>query len=190
MCLFYLFHLLRFSRRSSTPIDSYYFQHRAKGPSKYISALSPDKWDRWREDCTGRLELPTAALTARRSDWEKDPNLQPPYNPVLERIRFLAENGLMLIMVLHDYLSKCIAPLEEHSCPVWMYTIVNDTTRLQHGERSSYLGKLQPLPVPIEAWQTVSMHFIEGLPHSGSASCISSPLHCQFSSFSLHGCGV
>jgi hypothetical protein len=48
--LFHGFHMLRFSRRSPNPISSYYFQHRAKGPSKYISTLSLGKWDRWRED--------------------------------------------------------------------------------------------------------------------------------------------
>jgi hypothetical protein len=39
-------------------------------------------------------------------------------------------------------------------------------------ERSRYPSKLQPLPVPTEAWQTISMDFIEGLPKSANASCI------------------
>jgi hypothetical protein len=39
-------------------------------------------------------------------------------------------------------------------------------------ERSRYPGKLQPLLVPTEAWQTISMDFIEGLPKSANASCI------------------
>jgi hypothetical protein len=39
-------------------------------------------------------------------------------------------------------------------------------------ERSRYPGKLQPLPVPTEAWQTISMDFIESLPKSANASCI------------------
>jgi hypothetical protein len=44
----------------------------------YIIALSPSKWDHWREDCVimqadvhKQLELPTAALTGHRSDWER-----------------------------------------------------------------------------------------------------------------------
>jgi hypothetical protein len=48
--LFRRFHVLCFTRGSATHITSYYFQHRAKGPSKYITTLSPDKWDCWRED--------------------------------------------------------------------------------------------------------------------------------------------
>jgi hypothetical protein len=68
--LFCCFYVLRFARRSSTPIGSYYFQHRAKGLSKYIAALRPGKWDGWREDwlfaqgdAQDRLELPTPMPT-------------------------------------------------------------------------------------------------------------------------------
>jgi hypothetical protein len=39
-------------------------------------------------------------------------------------------------------------------------------------DRSSYPGKLQPLFVPIETWETISMDFIEGMPKSATASCI------------------
>jgi hypothetical protein len=39
-------------------------------------------------------------------------------------------------------------------------------------DRAAYLDKLQPLPVPKIAWDTISMDFIDGLPRSGSANCI------------------
>ncbi|XP_066314427.1 uncharacterized protein [Miscanthus floridulus] len=39
-------------------------------------------------------------------------------------------------------------------------------------DRVRYPGLLSPLPVPAEAWQMVSMDFIDGLPPSGHANCI------------------
>lgn len=39
-------------------------------------------------------------------------------------------------------------------------------------ERVKYPGLLQPLPVPVGAWQVISMDFIEGLPISERYSCI------------------
>lgn len=39
-------------------------------------------------------------------------------------------------------------------------------------DRARYPSLLTPLPVPEEAWQMVSMDFIEGLPTSGNANCI------------------
>jgi hypothetical protein len=39
-------------------------------------------------------------------------------------------------------------------------------------DRASYPRKLQPLLVPSEAWDTISLDFIEGLPRSSNAKCI------------------
>jgi hypothetical protein len=39
-------------------------------------------------------------------------------------------------------------------------------------ERVKYPGLLQPLSVPPQAWHTISLDFIEGLPRSGHANCI------------------
>jgi hypothetical protein len=48
-----------------------------KDPSKYIIALQPDRWERWRDDwvlmqidANERLTLPTAASMAPHVDWE------------------------------------------------------------------------------------------------------------------------
>jgi hypothetical protein len=39
-------------------------------------------------------------------------------------------------------------------------------------DRASYPGKLQPLQVPSEAWHTISMDFIEGLPKLAHYNCV------------------
>jgi hypothetical protein len=91
--LFQLFFVLRDSGRSATHLGAYYFQHRSKPTSTYIAPLSPDKWDRWRDDWVivqadayDQLELPTSEPTGNWSSWEKVPDLQSTYHPVLKRI--------------------------------------------------------------------------------------------------------
>jgi hypothetical protein len=115
-----------------------------KGPSKYITTLSPGRWERWREDWVlvqtdahEWLTLPTAAPTAPCVDWEQDPGLEPVFNPVLGRIWIMAESGPTSMMVLHDYVSKCIMPLQERTCLAWLYTGVNNITWLERSDRST-----------------------------------------------------
>jgi hypothetical protein len=52
------------------------------------------------------------------------------------RIRFLAENGLTSMLVLFDFLSKRVTPLQLRPCPAWMYTGENDATRPECGSGS------------------------------------------------------
>jgi hypothetical protein len=40
------------------------------------------------------------------------------------------------MMVLHDYVSKCNVPLQERTRPTWLYTRVNDVTRLERSDGS------------------------------------------------------
>jgi hypothetical protein len=109
-------------------------------------------------DIHDRLVLLTAAPTLHRADWGKDPSLELGFNPVLERIWFLAKNGLTSRMVLHDYKSKCITPLQARTRPAWVYTGVNDTTRLERGAGSCLddgalalsLMKLTPNPFSVD----------------------------------------
>jgi hypothetical protein len=65
------------------------------------------------------------------------PGLEPAFNPVLGRIQILAESGLSSMMVLHDFLSKRITPLQDCSRPTWLYIGVNDATRLERGDGSN-----------------------------------------------------
>jgi hypothetical protein len=58
-----------------------------------------------------RLALPISGPTLDHTEWGKDPGLEPSFNPVLDRIQYLAENGLTSLMVLHDFLSKRLTPL-------------------------------------------------------------------------------
>jgi hypothetical protein len=48
--MFRWFHVLRRVNRPPSHLSGYYFQHRMKGSLKYLTALSPDRWERWRED--------------------------------------------------------------------------------------------------------------------------------------------
>jgi hypothetical protein len=68
----------------------------------------------------------------------KDPSLESGFDPVLDRIQYLAENSLTSLMVLHDFLSRRPAPLQDRLArPAWMYTRVNDILLLERGPGSS-----------------------------------------------------
>jgi hypothetical protein len=94
-------------------------------------------------DAHDRLMIFAAAPTLDRAEWGKDPGLESGFGPVLDRIQYLAESGLTSLMVLHDFLSKRLAPLQDRATrPAWMYTGVNDIMRLEHGPGSSLNGEL------------------------------------------------
>jgi hypothetical protein len=48
--LFQLFHVMRPMNKQPPHLSSYYFQHWTKDSLKYLTALSPGRWERWRED--------------------------------------------------------------------------------------------------------------------------------------------
>jgi hypothetical protein len=83
------------------------------------------------------LALLVIAPTLDRAEWVKDPGPESGFNPVLDQIWYLAENGVTSLMVLHDFLSKHLAPLQDRPHPAWTYTGVNDIMRLDHGPGSS-----------------------------------------------------
>jgi hypothetical protein len=73
---FQLFHVLRSSKKSVSPISGYCFQHRTKSLAVYIATLTPGKWDSWRDDLVimqaevyDWLVLPTAVPMGHRIGW-------------------------------------------------------------------------------------------------------------------------
>jgi hypothetical protein len=143
--LFQRFFVLKVVSPRPPLIGGYYFQRRTQSHACYITPVSPGRWERWREDWAlvqadahDRLVLPIDGPTLDRTEWGKGLGLELGFYPVLERVQYLAENGLTSLMVLHDFLSKHLAPLQDRSHrPAWMYTGVNGIMRLDRGPGSS-----------------------------------------------------
>jgi hypothetical protein len=73
--------------------SDHYFQRRTLGHARYIAHVSPGRWKRWREDWAlvqadvhDRLTLPVGGSTLDRTEWGKDSDLEPGFDPVLDRI--------------------------------------------------------------------------------------------------------
>jgi hypothetical protein len=118
--LFRRFFVMKAASQRPPLIGGYYFARRTQGPSRYITPVSLGSWERWREDWVlmqanahDRLVIPAATPTFNRAEWGKDPGLEPGFDPVLDRIQYLAESGLTSLMVLHDFLSRRLAPLQD-----------------------------------------------------------------------------
>jgi hypothetical protein len=143
--LFQRFFVLKATSLHPPLISGHYFQRRTPGHAHYIAHVSPGRWERWREDWAlvqadvhDRLALPVGGPTLDRTEWGKDPGLEPGFDPLLDQIQYLAENGLTSLMVLHEFLSKHLVPLQDRSHRLaWMYTGVNDIMRLDRGPGSS-----------------------------------------------------
>jgi hypothetical protein len=143
--LFRHFFVLKAASLRPSLIGGYYFQRRTPGHARYIAPICPGRWERWIKDWAlvqvdvhDWLALPIGGPTLDRIEWGKDRGLEPGFDPVLDRIQYLVEKGLTSLMVLHDFLSKRLEPLQDRShCPTWMYTGVNDIMRLDRGPGSS-----------------------------------------------------
>jgi hypothetical protein len=86
--LFRRFFVMKAASQHPSLIDSYYFQRRMHGLSRYIVHVSPGRWERWRDDWAlvqanahDRLTLPAAALTLDCAEWGKDPGLESGFDP-------------------------------------------------------------------------------------------------------------
>jgi hypothetical protein len=165
--LFQLFFALRDSGRSPNYLGAYYFQGRGKSLAAYIAPLTPGKWDRWREDWVivktdahDWLDLPTDAPTGERSYQERVLDLQSAYDPVVKRIQFLAETGLTSMMVLFDFLSRPIAPLQQPTHAAWLYTKENEATQLERGHETEMDRKVLEAMLSKLSFGPVSEDFV------------------------------
>jgi hypothetical protein len=86
-----------------------------------------------RVDVHDHLVLPIEPLMAKKTAWEEIPRLHEAFRPVIERIKHLTSHGLSAMMVLYDFPSRHIAPLQDRTHPAWMYTEAGDATWLECG---------------------------------------------------------
>jgi hypothetical protein len=84
-------------------------------------------------DANDRLELPKGGPLNDRSTWKVKPSLPEELILVLNRVKTLARGGLTSMMVLDDFLRRCIAPLQQRSRMACMYTGPNDCCRIVRG---------------------------------------------------------
>jgi hypothetical protein len=91
--LFRRFFVLKAASTHPPLISGHYSQRRTSGHARYIVPVSPGRWERWREDWAlvqanihDRLALPIGGPTLNRTEWGKDPSLEPGFDPMLDRI--------------------------------------------------------------------------------------------------------
>jgi hypothetical protein len=99
--LFRHFFMLKAASTRPLPIGGHYFQRQTPGHARYIALISPGRWERWREgwalvqaDVHDRLALPIGGPTLNRTEWGKDPSLEPGFDPVLDWM-YTGENDIM-----------------------------------------------------------------------------------------------
>ena len=127
--LFRHFFVLVKSGKGKDEVGAYYFQTRSDLPTPYIPGLTGGKWEEWRKEwviatteANERLAMPTEGPASDRQSWRAKPSLPPVFDPVLNKIKTLAEGGLTSLHVLGDYLKRRIAPLNRRPRPAWSFT--------------------------------------------------------------------
>ena len=91
----------------------YYFQTRSDLRTPYIHGLTGGKWeDRHKEwvitttEANERLVMPTEGPASNCQSWRAKPSLPPAFDPMLNKIKTLAEGGLTSLHVLGDFLKR------------------------------------------------------------------------------------
>ena len=88
-------------------------------------------------DANERLAMPTEGPASDRQSWRAKPSLPLAFDPVLSKIRTLAESGLTSLHVLGDFLKHRIAPLKQRPRPAWSFTWPHDCSRTPRREDSN-----------------------------------------------------
>jgi hypothetical protein len=126
--LFCRFFVLKAASPRPPLLSGHYFQRRTPGHARYIAPVFPGRWERWREDWAlvqadvhDRLTLPVDGSTLDHIEWGKYLSLEPGFDPVLDRIQYLIENGVTSLMVLHVFLQSALrlsrtGPTAPHGC--------------------------------------------------------------------------
>jgi hypothetical protein len=111
--LFCHFFVLVKSRKAKDHLGAYYFQTRSDSTVAYIPTLGSARWENWRSDwvitsaeANDCLVLPSDGPALDRKQWRAKPSLAPEFLPILDRIKTLATDGLMLMHVVVDFLKR------------------------------------------------------------------------------------
>ena len=126
--LFRHFFILVKSGKSKDEVGAYYFQTRSDLQTPYIPGLTGGKWEDWRKEwviatteANECLVMLTGGPASNRQSWRAKSSLSSEFDPVLSKIRALAESGLTSLHVLGDFLKRRIAPLKQRPCPAWSF---------------------------------------------------------------------
>jgi hypothetical protein len=126
------------SRKGKDHLGAYYFQSRTDLTVTYIASLGGARWENWRNDwviasaeVSDRLALPSDGPRLERKQWRVKPCLVPEFEPVLDRIRELAVDGLTSMHVLGDFLKRRVMPLQGRPRLCCWFTGPSDIGRIQ-----------------------------------------------------------
>ena len=99
--LFRHFFVLVKSGKGKDEVGAYYFLTRSDLRTPYIPGLTGGNWEDWRKEwvittteANERLVMLTGGPASNRQSWRAKPSLPSEFDPVLSKIRALAESGL------------------------------------------------------------------------------------------------
>jgi hypothetical protein len=84
-------------------------------------------------EANDRLALQSDGPRLDRKQWRAKLSLVPEFEPILDRIKSLATDGLTSMHVVGDFLKRRIAPLQQRTRLCCWFTGPNDIGRIQRG---------------------------------------------------------